>query len=47
VTTSPSRAHAIEDAGFDQLLDQFEARAIRVQDAAREPPSRFSNVRYD
>lgn len=46
VTTSPARAHAIENGGFDRMLDQFRELAYEFRDAALENRRHgFSNVR--
>jgi uncharacterized protein len=46
VTTSPSRSHAIEEDGFDRMLEQFRELAFEFRDAAIEGRRHgFSNVR--
>jgi uncharacterized protein len=46
VTTSPSRAHAIADEGFDRMLGQFRELAYEFRDAAiANRRHGFSNVR--
>ena len=46
VTTSPALQYAIDDSGFDRMLDEFKALAIEFQEAAAQNRHHgFSNIK--